>query len=146
METLVFELMVTDSNSLTSSDECAVFVYGPNTGVDLAGEWLSAGRYFKGKVTYVEGVLRVQNLGDEAADSSLLYIYESTDSAWDDKDTYLGETVIPALAAGASVDVSFKFDSYTRGSRIFLIAVIDPMAEIDDINEENNIVLSGPVK
>jgi hypothetical protein len=146
METLVFELMVTDSNSLTSSDECAVFVYGPNTGVDLTGEWLSAGRYFKGKVTYVEGVLRVQNLGDEAADSSLLYIYESTDSVWDDKDTYLGETAIPALVAGRSVDVSFKFDSYTRGSRIFLIAVIDATAEIDDINEENNIVLSAPIK
>jgi hypothetical protein len=62
-ETLVFELMVTDSNSLTSSDECAVFVYGPNTGVDLAGEWLSARRYFKGKVTYVEGACASKTSG-----------------------------------------------------------------------------------
>ena len=85
-------------------------------------------------------------MGDVWADSSLLYVYESRDSLWDDRDRYLGQTRIPALEPGQSVDIGFKLGSYLRSSPIHLIAVIDATGMHDDIDEENNVVPSWPFR
>lgn len=147
-EMLVFELTVTDSGGLQSSDQSAVLVMGADAGIDLTGEWLWIGRSFAGRSRncFMEGTLLVENLGTQWADSSLLYVYESDDPEWDSRDAYLGSTTIPALEAGQSVDISFKFKTNSRTSPIYLIAVIDATCLLDDIDEENNIVPSWPVK
>jgi hypothetical protein len=117
-------------------------------GVDLAGEWLWVNRSFAGKSgnSFVEGTLRVFNRGGLWADSSLLYVYESGDREWDERDVYLGSATITALGAGESVDVPFKFKSNSKNSTIYVIAVIDATARLDDIDEENNIVTSDSVR
>jgi len=147
-ETLIFQLTVTDSGGLQSSDQSAVLIKGSNTGVDLTGEWLWISRSFAGRSgnCFMEGTLRAENLGTRWADSSLLYVYESDDSEWDSRDAYLGSATIPALEAGQSVDISYKFKSNSKTSPIYLIAVMDATYLLDDINEENNIVSSWPVK
>jgi hypothetical protein len=150
-DALLFELTVKDSGGLQSSDQTLVVISsqitGSITGVDLAGEWLWVNRSFAGKSgnCFVEGTLRVFNRGGLWADSSLLYVYESGDQKWDDRDVYLGSATITALGAGESVDVPFKFKSNSKSSPIYVIAVIDATATLVDIDEENNIVPSGSV-
>jgi hypothetical protein len=151
-DALLFELTVKDSGGLQSSDQTSVVISsqitGSITGVDLAGEWLWVNRSFAGKSgnSFVEGTLRVFNRGGLWADSSLLYVYESGDPEWDERDVYLGSATITALGAGESVDVPFKFKSNSKSSPIYVIAVIDATATLDDIDEENNIVTSDSVR
>jgi hypothetical protein len=134
-------------------------------GVNLLGEWLSIRKSFAGKSNncFVEGRLLVQNDGNQWADSSLLYVYESndpsvlefyesTDWEWDELEAYLGSATIlgsaaiPALEAGQSVDVSFKFKSYATMYPIYFIAVLDATYLLDDIDRNDNFVLLEAVK
>jgi hypothetical protein len=127
------------------SESPVVNVDGSDIGVDLAGEWLSIRRSFIRWTSYVNGSLRVVNLGDQPAASSVVYIYESTDSVWDNRDRYLGKVSIPMLEAGQTFDISFRFKSYFSWGRFF-IAVLDSEYALDDVDEENNIVISWPVR
>ena len=129
------------------SEDQVTTVDESNPGVDLAGEWLSIKRSFHRRTSYVNGSLRVFNLGDHAATlSSTAYIYESTDSVWDDRDRYLGKATIPKLKAGQSADISFRIKSYSKVSPIHFISVLDAEYALEDVEEENNIVISWPVR
>jgi hypothetical protein len=151
-DALLFELTVKDSGGLQSSDQTSVVingqVNGSMTGVDLGGEWVSIRRSFAGKSgnAFVEGTLRVFNAGDLWADSCLLYVYESAREDWDGLTGYLGSAVIPGLEAGQSVDISLKFKSNNaKTSPVYIIAVVDATALLDDVDEGNNFVYSNPV-
>ena len=147
-DVFVFELTVTDSGGLQSSDQTSVVIDVPIIGVDLSGQWVSITRSFAGKSrnVFVEGTLRVSNLGDLWADASLLYVYESNRLEWDGQTGYLGSTTIPGLEAGQSVDISFKFKSNTNSSPVYIIAVVDATSVLEDVNEENNFVSSEAVE
>lgn len=145
-DVLVFQLTVTDSGGLKSSDQCAVIFNSSNPmGPDLTGEWVSARRFKKGRNAYAEGVLIAANQGDQWAESCLLYVYESTDAVLDRSDRYLGKVVIPGLQAGEEVDLSFRFKAYSKYSPVHLIAVLDGRDRISEIDEDNNIVPFGPI-
>ncbi len=142
---LVFRLTVTDQEGLSASDHCSVAVDGASSGVDLAGQWLSLSRTVKRSVSTFRGKIKVKNLGSQAAPSSVLYVYQSADCAFQNADRFLGKYKVPSITGGASVDVNVRLSAPYDGSKVYLIAVPDATNAIAETDETNNTVVSGVV-
>jgi len=143
---LVFRLTVTDPGGLSASDQCSVVVNGAASGMDLAGQWLSLSRTVKRSVSTFRGQIRVKNLGNQAAPSSVLYVYQSVDAVFQNTDLYLGKTTVSSIPAGGYVDVSLRLTAPYDGSRKYLIGVLDATNALVEMDEMNNRVVSGLVQ
>jgi K319L-like, PKD domain/CARDB/Fibronectin type III domain len=149
--TLVFSLTVADHEGLSASDECSVVVNGstgddPNknvSGVDLSGQWLSLTRTVKRSVSTYRGKFRVMNLGTQAAPSSVLYVYQSTNTSLDTENQLLGKITVSSLAAGGSVDVNVRFYAPYNDTKVYLLGIVDGANAVVETNEFNNIAVSG---
>jgi fibronectin type 3 domain-containing protein len=142
---LVFRLTVTDPEGLSASDQCSVGVSGAASGMDFTGQWLSLSRTVKKSVSTFRGKIRVKNLGDQAAPSSMLYVYQSTDSTFQTTDLLIGKTTVSSILAGGYVDVSPRLTAPYDGSKVYLIAVLDSTNVVPETDEENNKVVSAMV-
>jgi hypothetical protein len=138
---------------LSASDQCSVTVNGSSpvggnnnaSGVDLTGQWLSLTRSFNwwSRTYYFRGKIRVKNLGSQAASSSMLYIYQSPDSAFQNTDLLLGKIAVSSIPAGGYIDVSVNVKApYSRGG-VYLIGIVDGPNTIVETDETNNTVVSG---
>jgi hypothetical protein len=114
--------------------------------MDLAGQWLSLSRSVKWSFSIFKGKIRVKNLGSQAAPSSVLYVYQSVDSAFQNTDRFLGKSTVPSITAGAYVDVSLRLTAPYDGSRVYLIGVLDATNALVETDETNNGVVSGLVQ
>ena len=140
---LVFRLTVTDPGGLSASDQCSVVVNGAASSVDLSGQWLSLTRSVKRSVSTFRGKIRVKNLGSQAAPSSVLYVYQSPDSAFQNTGQLLGKSSVSSVAAGGYVDVNLRLSAPYDGSKVYLIAVLDGTNALVETDETNNTVASG---
>jgi hypothetical protein len=148
---LVFSLTVTDPGGLSGSDQCSVVVNAATpevdkatSGIDLSGQWLSLTRTVKRSVSTFRGKIRVTNLGNQAAPSSALHVYESADSGFQTTDRFLGKIKVSSVPAGGYVDVNVNLSAPYGGTKVYLLGILDAanaLVEVDDTN--NNIVVSG---
>jgi fibronectin type 3 domain-containing protein len=143
---LVFRLTVTDPGGLSASDECSVAVESAASGTDLSGQWLSLSRTVKRSVRTFRGKLRVMNGGGEAAPSSVFYVYQSQDSAFQDTDLLIGKAKVSSIPAGGHVDVNLRLSAPYDGSKACLIAVLDATDALSETDETNNVIVSGVVQ
>jgi len=153
---LLFRLTVTNGRGLSASDQCSVAVNDAapvavndtTSGVDLAGQWLSLNRSSKRSFVMVSGRIRVQNLGSQAAPSSVLYVYQSTDPELFVTDFYLGKSNVSSIPAGGYTDVNFNLKATNDVDRspVYFMAVLDASNAIIETSEKNNVVLSEPVR
>jgi hypothetical protein len=143
---LVFRLTVTDPGGLSGLDQCSVAVEGAASGMDLSGQWLSLNRNVKRSVRTFRGKVRVRNVGGQAAPSSVLYVYQSPDSAFENTDLLIGKATVSSIPAGGSVDLNLKLSAPYDGSRVYLIAVLDATDALAETDETNNVVVSPSVR
>ena len=148
---LVFRLTVTDPGGLSASDQCFIAVNGAapvvvNTtasGVDLAGQWLSLTRSVNRSISTFRGKIRVKNLGSQATSTSLLYVYQSLDSAFKDKGSLLGKIRVSSISAGGYVDVGVNLKARYIRSSVYIIGILDATNALVETDEMNNTVVSG---
>ncbi len=143
---LVFRLTVTDPEGLSASDQCSVAVKGDTSGIDLAGQWLPLTRSVKWWACTLRGKIRVKNLGSQVAPSSVLYVYQPTNYAFQNTVRFLGKYKVPSITAGAYVDVSLTLSAPYNGSKVNLIAVLDATNSLVETDKTNNTVVSGLIQ
>ena len=150
--TLIFNVTVSDPDGLSASDQCSVVVNGstandPNktvSGKDLSGQWLSLTRTVKRSMSTFRGKIRVTNLGNQAAPSSVLHVYQSTDSVVDaTTDRILGKIAVSSIPAGGYVDVNVRFYAPYNGTKVYILGIADGVNAIVETNESNNMAVSG---
>jgi len=151
---LVFRLTVTDSGGLSALDQCSVAVNGAaavavnNTasGVDLAGQWLSLNRSTKWWAPTFKGKIRIKNLGNQVAPGSILYVYQSADSAFQKTDLFLGKSTVSSITAGGYVDVNLTLKAPYGRSSVYIIGILDAANALVETDETNNTVVSGLIQ
>jgi hypothetical protein len=152
--TLIFNLTVTDPEGLFASDECSVVVNGspsgdPNKSVsapDLSGQWLSLSRTVRKSVSTFRGKIKVKNLGSQAAPSSALHIYQSTDPGFQTTDRFLGKFTVSSIPAGGYVDVNLRLSAPYDGTKVHLIGILDATNALVEMDDANNVVVSGLIQ
>jgi len=149
---LVFRLTVTDPEGLSASDQCSVGVNaatpveGTKTAsmADLSGQWLSLSRTVKRSVSTFRGKIRVNNLGNQAAPSSVVKVYQSGDPGFQTTDRLLGKIKVQSVPAGGYVDVNVNLSAPYDGTKVYLIGIVDAANAINEVDDtSNNIVVSG---
>jgi hypothetical protein len=143
---LVFRLTVTDPGGLSASDQCSVAVDGAASGIDLSGQWLSLNRSVKKSVRTYRGKVRVRNGGGQTAPSSMLYVYQSPDPAFQNAGLPIGKTTVSSIPAGGYVDVNLRLSAPYDGAKVYLIAVLDATDALAETDETNNVVVSPLVQ
>jgi uncharacterized delta-60 repeat protein len=124
-----------------------------NTGLSgLSGEWLDVAqqcnRSNRKPSCRVRGSLRVFNPGSEGtAVRSLVAFYLSEDDVLDENDTFLTTEEVRALDPGKQriVRLNHRFAGAGNLSGRFIIAVVDYLDNVPEVNEANNIVVSPPL-
>jgi len=142
---LVFRLTVTDPEGLSGSDQCSVMVTGAASGADLSGQWLSLSRTVRKSVSTFRGKIRVKNLGNQAAPSSALKVYQSGDPSLQTTDRLLGKIKVSSIPAGGYADVDVNLSAYYSRTKAYLIGILDTANAVSETNEDNNQVVSGQI-
>lgn len=120
----------------------------PASGVNLAGSVLKVAAKTGNAKESVKGQISVANTaaGSPDAGTFLVRYYLSADRelSWDD--LLIGKQVrVKSLKAGKTRKVSFNFTSTTeKVAGKYVIAVIDVLDEVRDINRADNFVIAGP--
>jgi hypothetical protein len=118
---------------------------------DLTGQWVSIEQKCKKRKKEmrckIKGILTIQNIGYEDADSSYVQFYLSDDNIYDLGDTFLKEmTVGKRMKAGKIKNKKLKYkmpyDVTANGK--YIIAVIDADNSVVELNESNNTIVYGP--
>jgi len=90
------------------------------------------------------GKIRVTNLGNQAAPSSVLHVCQSTDSVLDTTtDRILGKIAVSSIPAGGYVDVNVRFYAPYNGTKVYILGIADGVNAIVETNESNNMAVSG---
>jgi len=140
-ETFTFQLTVTDSGGLESTDECAVRINYVTSDSDLTGFWIDLSSYCRGSRYWILGTLRVENLGSEKAKRSILRFYQSNDDAFDETDIQIGETRV-SLEPGEWVDIPLKTKGSNPEAINYIIALVDATDVLLEADEDNNLIVS----
>jgi len=144
--TLVFRLTVTDAEGLSGSDQCSVTVTGAASGMDLSGQWLSLSRTVRKSVSTFRGKIKVKNLGSQTAPSSALHVYQSTDPGFQTTDRFLGKFTVSSIPAGGNVDVNLRLSAPYDGTKVHLIGILDATNTLVEMDDTNNVVVSGLIQ
>lgn len=125
-------------------------VIKPN-GPDFTGTWLNARRSMtRGGQTMLSGRFLEQNIGDQKGGRTRVLFYASNKPALDDSAIFCGQTTRAPLRSGAGSIIQFRYrlgpaprlDDYTR---MYMIAVVEPLAIPGDVYPPNNTVPFGPI-
>jgi len=118
------------------------------TGPDLTGEWTTKPQQTcrttsKATKCTVKGTLTIRNIGNRDASSSYVEIYLS------DGEDYLKRTSIGKLKVGRykvlKISINYSLPIGQIASGKYIIAVIDPEDTAVETDEENNVVVYGPI-
>jgi hypothetical protein len=113
------------------------------SGPDVTGSWVSWSPFWRGvDKCFVKFTFKVQNIGDEIAETTLIKFYLSKDNYFDPEDTFIKEATVGNLVGGADYDISLEDSVHQIEAVDRLIAVIDPAESLSETDEENNIVPS----
>jgi C1A family cysteine protease len=115
------------------------------TGPDLTGEWTSLTQtcktILKKRRCTIAGTLQITNIGNQSAPSSYVEIY------FPDGEGYVKRISVGKLKVGGNkvLKINYSLPSGQTASGKDIIAVIDPDNIVVETNEENNIVIYGPI-
>ena len=121
-------------------------------GPDLTGAWTTSLAQAcrttrQGRKCNVKGTFAVSNIGNRDAASTYVYFYLSDNGNFDQTDTPLKSFSTGKLKVGKSKSVKLNYN-LTIGisaSGKYVIAVMDPENLVAETNENNNIVVYGPI-
>jgi hypothetical protein len=106
---------------------------------DLTGEWTSLGLTEKAGTRTVTGILHVRNEGDGKSPSTRIAVYLSDDATLDSGDApFAYGKKVGAIKAGAAKDVKISFKTTAAIAGKHLIAVLDPLYQVDEGNRTND--------
>ena len=104
---------------------------------DLAGSWSGV----VAAAGVVSGTLTVENQGTGKAKGVPITLYLSSDATLDPADTRLpAKLEVRGLAPGAERVVRVAVEAAGAVSGLYLIAVIDPNKNLDDLDRSDNTV------
>ena len=119
---------------------------------DLTGQWLSIEQKCKKSKKEmrckIKGILTIQNIGYENADSSYVQFYLSDDNIYDLGDTFMKEmSVGKRMKAGKikNKKLKYKMPYDVTATDKYIIAVIDADNSVVELNESNNTIVYGPL-
>lgn len=119
----------------------------PAIGPDLTGTWNSASQSCRRGKCKLRGSVRVWNQGNATAPPSRLRVLLSNDAVLDPSDAVLHESSIGSLRPGRrqarSVTVPLPMGVIVSGQ--YLLAVIDALNSVPEIDETNNAPMAGPI-
>jgi len=101
----------------------------------------------KGTKCKVKGTLLVSNIGCVAAPTSFVRYYLSDDAVFDAGDTLLKQQATGTVKVGKPKKrtLSAQLPSGMSGSGKFIIAVLDANHTVAECDENNNIIVFGPL-
>jgi len=141
------EIVSNDSNESTVK----ITLKGRSGPADLTGVWKSLAQTCtdtaEGVTCQIVGSLKVSNIGYKKVTSSSVHFYLSDDQAFDAGDTLLKKKAVGelALAATQKMPFSYRLPTGETASAKYVIAIIDPMNKVVEIDELNNFVVFGPI-
>jgi outer membrane protein assembly factor BamB len=112
-------------------------------GPDLTGEWTKFTAKTGKKVT---ATLTVRNLGDKKTGAFKVKVYLSSDDVVDASDKLVKTVAVTPLAAKAKKALAFRRESTTSMSGQLVLAVVDAMSTVSEVDEQNNLVPSPRIR
>ena len=96
----------------------------------------------------MKGTLTVTNTGNRDAPSTYVDFYLSDNDALDQEDALLKRSPTGTMKVSKSkgIKFSYNFQLGETASGIYIIAVIDPDDTATELDEENNVVVFGPIE
>lgn len=118
---------------------------------NLTGSWIKVVNKCRGKELAlrcrIKGRLHIENIGTKDAPTSFVKFFLSSDSAFDSDDTFLKQVATGEVKVQSSKfrTLAFKLPKGTDAKGKFILAVLDADNAIDESNETDNTVVSGPL-
>ncbi len=114
---------------------------------DLLGYWnnIDTACRTRSRVTTctMNSDLIISNDSDKVAPKSKVYVYLSTNNAFDSNDVKIKELSAPSLGKNAGKALAFRYSSKSNyRDTPYLIAVFDPTNAVSEKNENNNYAIS----
>jgi hypothetical protein len=121
----------------SSGEDSAKLSYLTATFPDLAGSWSGVAA----SAGVLSGTLTVENEGSEKSKSAAIELYLSSDAVLDGGDTLLpGKFKAGGVAPGDLRDVAIEVEVMGSVSGLYLIAVLDPNKDLEDLDRSDNTV------
>jgi hypothetical protein len=121
----------------SGGEDRAKLSYLTATFPDLAGSWSGVTLLPGG----IAGTLTVANEGTEKSKRVPVALFRSADAIWDEGDQPIEAKLgVGSVRPGASRAVVVEMPSFGFGSGDYLIAVIDPDKQLDDLDRSDNTV------
>jgi glucose/arabinose dehydrogenase len=119
----------------------------PTIGPDLIGSWNPVSQSCSKDKCKLKGSVRVRNQGTASAPASRLRVLLSDDAVLDPSDAVLKESKIKKLKPGRekTSKVKVTLDPEITASGKYLFAVIDALNDIAELDEKNNLSMTGPI-
>jgi len=76
----------------------------------------------------------------------VLYVYQSSDPAFQTTDLFLGKSNVSSITAGGYVDVNLTLIAPHNPSSVYIIGILDATNALSETNEANNAVVSGLIR
>ena len=132
-----------------TSDAFVVKIADGGVDTDLTGAWMKATQKCSGSGAkfkcVIKGTFNVRHRGRWNVSATRLQFYLSNDATFDAGDTLLKQFSIPPLRVGQTARVSLHVKLRSRALGKFLIAIVDANDAVMETDEENNVVVFGPL-
>ncbi len=138
-----------------NEEEMAVFATSSNplSGPELTGSWTSpviqAPRNTRlGQRYRISGTLTIHNIGDGVAPSSKVTFYLSDNATSEEGDFLLVSRATGKIKAGKSkvIRLACNLPTGKTAAGKYILAMIDPYGSVPEVNESNNLIISGPIQ
>jgi hypothetical protein len=140
------------TDTLIISGWSTPFMVTISDGPDPVGSWTnppqqSCKNTSKGPKCTINGILTLNNIGDRDAKSFRIHFYLSDDDTYDEGDTFLKRKSIGKIRAKTSKNIKFVWNlplGQTASGK-YVIAVIDALNSVTEVDETNNVIIYGPI-
>ncbi|KAB2958884.1 MAG: hypothetical protein F9K13_12260 [Candidatus Methylomirabilis oxygeniifera] len=137
-----------DGRLTIDTDKNCTATFASATGPDLIGTWSSVSQSCHRDRCTLRGDVQVVNQGDATAHASRLRIFLSDDAVLDpNDDTVLEGLRIRKLRLGRATmhKVKVRLRRRITASGKYLFAVVDALDRIAELDETNNLSMTGPI-
>lgn len=126
-------------------DRACTATFSP--GPDLIGTWNPVSQSCRKNRCKLRGSVRVVNHGNAVTPASRLRVFLSDDAVLDPSDTVLKESKIKKLkpGRGKTSKVKVKLPLGVNAAGKYLFALIDALNSVAELDETNNVSMSGPL-
>ncbi|MBI2882674.1 MAG: hypothetical protein HYY11_02005 [Candidatus Methylomirabilis oxyfera] len=129
------------------ADKSCTATFASASGSDLIGTWNSVSQSCRRDRCTLRSDVQVVNQGNATAPASRLRVLLSDDAVLDPSDTVLGDLHIKKLRPGRATirKVKVRLPKGITASGKHLFAVVDALDSIAELDETNNVSMTGPI-